>query len=96
MTTGLGPYVSRRPAVRKKALRRMSSCFRRDDLEFAATFAKQANAVRPNHRCHISNGHGFAISPRESREFCCQRPSSDDGGRRECRAHDAPAASHAR
>jgi hypothetical protein len=37
--------------------------------------------------------HGLAISPRLSREFYLNFPSSEIRGRRECRAHDAPAAS---
>ena len=37
--------------------------------------------------------HTFAISPRLSREFCLIVPPSENRGRRECRALDAPAAS---
>ena len=40
--------------------------------------------------------HGFAISPRVPREFCLNFPPSEIRGRRECRARDAPAASHAK
>jgi hypothetical protein len=40
--------------------------------------------------------HAFAISPRLSREFYLNVLSSEIRGRRECRALDAPAASHAK
>jgi hypothetical protein len=54
-----------------------------------------AGAVRPIQLSNnIANSHGFAISP-HMREFCHQRPS-EIRGRRECRAHAAPAASRAK
>jgi hypothetical protein len=44
---------------------------------------------------HVAR-HGFAISPRHAREVCLNFPSPCYRGRRECRAPNAPAASHAR
>jgi hypothetical protein len=40
--------------------------------------------------------HSFAISPHDPREFCQNLPLSENRGRRECRALNAPAASHAK
>src|SRR5207237_6206512 len=41
------------------------------------------------------SGHSFAISPRVRASFILNMPPSEIRGRRECRALDAPAASHA-
>jgi len=50
-------------------------------------------------RCAASGArsHGSAISPRDAPEVCEEISFNPPfGGRRECRAHDAPAASHAK
>jgi hypothetical protein len=55
--------------------------------------------VKPGHDecfCVACSKHGFAISPRHSREFYLNVLSSEIRGRRECRALDAPAASRAK
>jgi hypothetical protein len=44
----------------------------------------------------MTASHGFAISPRNPREFYLDVLPSEIRGRRECRARDAPAASHAK
>jgi hypothetical protein len=43
----------------------------------------------------VAGSHSFAISP-PMREFCRECPALEKRGRRECRALDAPAASHAK
>ena len=80
----------RSPLARQRQARR--ACAGNDEGKVSGAIPKQRFQFSNSRCCK----HSFAISPRVSLEFCVHVPPSEIRGRREYRAPEAPAASHAK